>query len=622
MTNHSREHLGWRRQLLVMATVLLGAMLLLVGFLPPQVAQGKEQQQEQIPPTPPQVAQGEQQQEQNAAPPAPGTEQAQQEELILDKDPQGNEYVAGELLVTYEKGAFEKAKEEAPKKVGAKVKKDFPEIAVQHVSVPEVKNEKAKEARQKALTLKKKDLEQAPDVEAVDYNYVREGTMVPSDPEYAKQWALPKINAPGAWDFTRGSTSVKVAILDSGIDANHPDLKGKIPYTGGQKDFVNFDNDASDDLGHGTLVAGIEGASINNRAGVVGICPDCRLLVAKVLDQNNKARDSDVIDAINWASSNGANVINMSFGLGGPSTALETAVNNAWGKGAVLVAAAGNTGSNDLTVYPAAYPNVIAVAATDKDDKRAIYEWRTGTGGTYPYTSGPDAPTQMVEASNAGPWVDVAAPGKEILTTARTYYDTICRCYPANVATSWGTSMAAPHVSGLAGLLFSQGGMTNTQVRKKIEDTAKDLGTVGKDPVFGHGLINAQAALKGTTRTYEESDPAITYSGSWTTMYMSGASGKYVKYSTTANDKAKLPFTGTGVTWMGSKGPGYGRAKVYIDGAYTQIVDLTSSDIQDRVAIFTKNWATSGNHTIEIVVEGTSGRPRVNVDTFSVTGST
>src|SRR3712207_3438464 len=147
MTNHSREHLGWRRQLLVMAAVVLGATLLLVGLLPPQVAQGKEHQQIL---TPPQVAQGEQQ-EQNAAPPAPGTEQAQQEELVLDKDPQGNEYVAGELLVTYEKGASKQAKDEAPKKVGAKVNKDFPEIAVQHVSVPEVKNEKAKEARQKAL---------------------------------------------------------------------------------------------------------------------------------------------------------------------------------------------------------------------------------------------------------------------------------------------------------------------------------------------------------------------------------------------------------------------------------------------------------------------------------------
>ena len=131
MTNHCREHLGWR-QLLVMAAVLLGATLLLVGLLPPQVAQGKEQQI----PTPPQVAQGSEQQllEQSAAPPAQGTEQeAQEEELVLDKDPQGNEVVAGELLVTYKKGASKQAKENVPKKVGGKVEKDFPTIDVQHL---------------------------------------------------------------------------------------------------------------------------------------------------------------------------------------------------------------------------------------------------------------------------------------------------------------------------------------------------------------------------------------------------------------------------------------------------------------------------------------------------------
>jgi thermitase len=476
MTNHSREHLG-RRQLLVMAAVLLGAMLLLVGLLPPQAAQGK-QQQEQIP-TPPQAAQSTEQQQQ------------QQEELVLDKDPQGHEYVAGELLVTYEKGASKKAKEEAPKKVGAKVEKGFPEIGVQHVSVPEAKNEKAKEARQEALKLKKKALEQDPDVKAVDYNYVREGAYVPNDPDYGKQWGYPKINAPAAWDTTRGSSNVKVAVLDSGIDYNHADLKGKVV---GQINFVtNPDTTvATDDHGHGTHVAGTVAASTNNGTGVAGTCPNCSLLIAKVLDQNNRGYDSDLIAGINWASSNGAKVINMSLGGYPSSSALETAINNAWAKGAVLAAAAGQSGTEGTKHYPAAYENVIAVAATDSNDARATFD-------------NPNTP--VLEQSNSGDWVDVAAPGKDI-------YSTFPSSWAFDPATgSWkptaqyryfgGTSMATPHVSGLAGLIFSRfGGASNKDVVYGIVRTAVDLGTPRRDPIFGAGRINAHAAVNLEVRDH------------------------------------------------------------------------------------------------------------------------
>jgi hypothetical protein len=172
----------------------------------------------------------------------------------------------------------------------------------------------------------------------------------------------------------------------------------------------------------------------------------------------------------------------------------------------------------------------------------------------------------------------------------------------------------------LAGLLFSQG-LNNSQVRKKIEDTAQDLGTAGKDPVFGFGRIDARNAL---SRIYEETDPAITYSGSWTSpLSLSGAYGNYVKASSTRNAKAKLTFTGNGVTWWTTKGPRYGRAYVYVDGTYADELDLYASPSdRPRYAAFTKSWSTSGNHTIEIVVEGTSGRPRVDVDRFSVTQPT
>ncbi len=633
MTDHSREHPG-RRQLLVMAAVLLGATLLLVGLLPPQVAQGKEQQEQQIP-TPPQVAQGREQQllEESAAPPAQGNEQAQKER-VLDKDPQGNEVVAGELLVTYKKGASKQAKEEAPKKVGGKVEKDFPTIDVQHLSLPEVKNERSREARQKALERKKKDLEQHPDVKAVDYNYVREGTMVPNDPLYnsqwlGPQWGFPKISAPQAWDYTQGSSNVRVAILDSGIDMNHPELKGKVVA---QYDYVNNDYDATDDRGHGTHVAGTVAARTNNKdasgqyVGVAGTCPNCSLINAKVLDANNGyANDVGIIYAIHFAVYHKAKVINMSFGGTGYSGALMSAVDYAWNNGIVLVGSAGNDGNDGLGFYPAAYENVIAVAATDKDDARATWD--------DPKT------TDVVEKSNAGNWVDVAAPGKDILSTTPTYASTCMPnpCYQKNYdGTFSGTSMAAPHVSGLAALLLSKDGLiSNAQVRNEIESRAWDLGATGKDPVFGHGRINAHGSvylMKPTT--YQQDSSKITYgsSGDWQTYHWSDYQGTYTytNWASRSGATAKLSFFGNSVTWWANRGPYGGKAKVYVDGVLqdadptlaapgTQPVDLYSARNEPTQPAFSKTWgSTHGSHTIEIVVEGTSGRPWVDVDAFTV----
>ncbi len=319
----------------------------------------------------------------------------------------------------------------------------------------------------------------------MDYNYSREGGGVPNDPHYAKQWGYPKIKAPQAWDLARGSSSVKVAVLDSGIDVSHPDLQGKVV---GQKDFVNNDDNAWDDHGHGTHVAGTIAAKTNNNDGVAGTCPNCSLLIARVLDNNNEGSDSDLIAGINWASANGAKVINMSLGGFPSSTPLQQAIDNAWNRGAVLVASSGNAGTNGTDRFPATYPNVIAVAATDSNDARATWD--------DPNT------TDRVEGSNAGNWVDVAAPGKGIYSTTGGFYWPWTQRYEGRYESWDGTSMAAPHVSGLAGLIFSKGGfmLDNAKVRNRIESTAKDLGTTGRDNVFGHGRINAQAALADPQR--------------------------------------------------------------------------------------------------------------------------
>ena len=500
MANYSKR---FGRQLLVMAAVLLGTTLFLMTLTPPQEAHGQEnnknepalsqqeeqeEEQEDKKQTKKQTAQSEEKTAQNG--PQQETDEPEesnndQNERVLDKDPQGHEYVAGELLVTYKKGAFEKAKDEAPKKVNGKVEKDFPEIEVQLVSVPEVKDEQDQGAREQALKEKKVALEQAPDVKAVDYNHVGEGDWVPNDPSYGKQWGYQKINAPGAWDTTRGSTSIKVAVLDTGIDPNHPELRGKVA---GDYDFVNDDDNAAADHPHGTHVAGTVAANTNNSTGVAGTCPNCSLLIAKVSNQNNEFTYADLIAGINWASANGANVINMSLGGNQSSTALQQAIDNAWNRGAVLVASAGNAGTNGTQRFPAAYNSVIAVGATDSNDARATWD--------DPNT------TDRVEGSNAGNWVDVAAPGKGIYSTTGSFYWPWTQAYVGTYASWDGTSMAAPHVSGLAGLIFSKGGfmVDNAHVRNRIESTAKDLGTTGRDDVFGHGRINAQAALPSPQR--------------------------------------------------------------------------------------------------------------------------
>jgi thermitase len=325
---------------------------------------------------------------------------------------------------------------------------------------------------------------------------------------------LPNIKAPGAWDIERGSRDIKIAVLDSGFDNGHPDLSSYIGCCRvvGQKDFVNNDNNASDDHGHGTATTGVAAATTNNSRGVAGVCPNCSLLIAKVLDKNIKLPSYDTLAAgVDWAVGQRANVINMSLKMAAPNPAVETAIHRAWTQGAVVVAATGNEGTDNVAVYPAAYPDVIAVAATGggnpfttlNRDSRAIYPSISGNY-CYRYSISPDGIRycgRRVGASNAGYWVDVAAPGKDNYTTTWCGYK--CTSY-ANAYGYWfGTSFAAPHVSGLAGLIFSKGGheghpvrWSPTDVRKRIESTVRDLGTPGKDPVYGHGVINAQAAVR------------------------------------------------------------------------------------------------------------------------------
>jgi len=295
------------------------------------------------------------------------------------------------------------------------------------------------------------------------------GEVLPNDSLFGQQWYLKNrgtiegsiegadVKATFAWDYTKGSEDVIVAVVDTGVDYEHPDLKNKVIKG---YDFVNIDSDPMDDNGHGTMVAGIIGAETNNGEGIAGVCWNCRVLAVKVLNDEGLGYYSWIADGIQYAVEQGARVVNLSLGGSTPSFILEDALSYATNNNAIVVAAAGNESSQLL--YPAAYsPKCISVGATDYSDLRAYF-------------------------SNFGPNLDIAAPGVEILST-----------FPGNnYAIGDGTSFAAPIVSGAVGLLISlKPNLTPDQIRKAIIYTADDVNSnslPGFDYYLGYGRLNLQ----------------------------------------------------------------------------------------------------------------------------------
>ncbi|MEO5780193.1 MAG: S8 family serine peptidase [Arthrobacter oryzae] len=274
------------------------------------------------------------------------------------------------------------------------------------------------------------------------------------------------VDAVEAWTVTTGG-GTKVAIIDSGVASDNPDITPKVVAR------ANFSTAATgeDNYGHGTHVAGIVAATANNSIGVAGVCPDCTILDAKVLNDSGSGSSSAIANGINWAVSNGAKVVNMSLGQRTSSKTLETAVNNAWKQGAVLVAAAGNTGSQSK-IYPGAYPNVIAVAATDTTDAKASF-------------------------STYGSWVDVAAPGVNVYSTFpnHPFYIATENGRSQGYDVGNGTSMASPIVAATAALAWSSHtGATNTSVRANVESTADRIPGTGN--YWAHGRVNANNAVR------------------------------------------------------------------------------------------------------------------------------
>lgn len=300
-------------------------------------------------------------------------------------------------------------------------------------------------------------------------NYKATAFEMTNDPALLSnlQWGLTKIKAAGtfdsAWNISHGNSSVKVAVLDTGIDLNHEDLKGKVTASKNCTD-SNTENDL---YGHGTHVSGIISANTNNNLGVAGVGYNISLINAKGLGDDGSGYYSWLASCLVWAADNGAKVINMSLGGSADAQILFDAVNYAWNKGVVLVAAAGNSGSNSPS-YPAFYPHVLSVAATDSKDAMASF-------------------------SNYGSWVKVAAPGVNIYSTLPSNPNAFKQ---TTYGYGSGTSMATPFVSGLAGLLFSVGNPDNNTVVNLIENNADKIPGTGSNWVYGR--INAYQSLLAT----------------------------------------------------------------------------------------------------------------------------
>ena len=330
-------------------------------------------------------------------------------------------------------------------------------------------------------------LSQNPDVIYAGPNYCARITATPNDPLFRYQYALNNsgqdvgppgspsgkakadIKAAAGWGETKGAAETVIAIIDTGIDFEHPDLKNKIISRG--RDFGNDDWDATDDQGHGTYVAGIAAADTNNDEGIAGVAWNCKILPVKVADSKGDIWYDDLIDGILWAADNGADVINLSLGGDAPDDSLRDALRYAHEKGVVIAASAGNDGV--AVLYPAAYDAYcLAVAATDFNDERT--EW-----------------------SCFGPEVDVAAPGEWVLSTYPTYMTDMTEFLPYLWA--GGTSASAPHVAGLAALIKGlKPWLTADEIMNVIRFSSDDVNSgehSGRDDYIGYGRINMEKAL-------------------------------------------------------------------------------------------------------------------------------
>ena len=385
----------------------------------------------------------------------------------------GEEYAPGEILVKFKASVSQARINSINFAFSASVLDIISEISVCRIGIPVDTN--VSEMIEKYSIISEVEFAEPNRV----YHALISPLMIPTDSYYSRQWALPKIEAPAAWDIKTRGKDIIVAIVDTGVDLYHPDLENQLVWG---YDFVNDDFDPMDDCGHGTHCAGIAAAEANNGIGVAGLSWDAKIMPIKVLNAEGSGGEFDIAHGIIWAAYNGADVVSLSIGGYSPSYTIKDAIDYAYSGGCLVIAAVGNDNIAQ-PMYPAAYENVIAVSATNKDDGKAYY-------------------------SNYGSYIDVSAPGGEmsyyhdergILSTMPTYHVTLNdEGYSEDYDYLQGTSMACPYVAGLAAFALSRSShLNNEDVKKFIQDYADDL---GNSQYFGSGRINAYRTVNAIPR--------------------------------------------------------------------------------------------------------------------------
>lgn len=305
-------------------------------------------------------------------------------------------------------------------------------------------------------------------VEYIEPNYKVTNNYTVSDPRSKDQQGLAVANLAKAWDITFGDPKIIIGVIDTGIDLGHPDLKNKL--VDGYNVITQGKTPPRDDNGHGTHASGIAAAETNNKIGIAGTAPNCKIMPIKTLDAKGSGDIYNVALGVIWAVDHGARVLNMS--LGGPQNeTLKKAIEYALAKNVVVVTAMGNDGKN-VKAYPAALPGVISVGSVDFSRTRSDF-------------------------SNYGDWISVTAPGSQIMSTMPTYKTTMTE-FEKEEGYDYldGTSMACPIVAGIAALVLSRNpDYTPAEVKERIQSTATDTGKKGFDNEYGYGIVNAAKAV-------------------------------------------------------------------------------------------------------------------------------
>ncbi|MGH9722028.1 MAG: S8 family serine peptidase [Bryobacteraceae bacterium] len=454
----------------------------------------------------------------------------------------GDKTVQGRLLVQARAGAAAGSVDQALARHGAGVEKHHGQIRVTVLRVPEGQADRIKDS-----------LAGTGLFNFVERDGLARGSSVPNDPGFSSEWHLSKVQGPQAWDITTGASSVKIAIVDSGVDANHADLAGRVAAGWS---FLSGNSNTADVLGHGTAVAGVAAASSNNATGVAGITWQNPIMPLVVLNSSDYASYSNIANAIIYAADHGARIINVSIGGSSSSSTLQSAVDYAWARGAVVFASAMNN-STSTPYYPAACDKVIAVSATTSTDGLASF-------------------------SNFGTWIDLSAPGASIFTTMNGggygYWN--------------GTSFASPLTAGIAALALSKNpALGAAALVSLLQQNSDDLGSAGFDSSFGWGRVNAYRAVVAAQNSLASdlTAPAVVISTP-----VSGASVS-----------GPIPVQGSA-----SDNAGVTRIELHIDGQFSS---------STTVSPFSFPWdsrsVANGSHTLTVKAFDAAG----NVGSSAVT---